>query len=91
MWYNWIVGKNKKPGTTKKNGRDYSYQKEYNKRPEQRKKRAKLNALARKKWVYGKRWSKWVDLSHTKSWWVVLEKRKTNRARNGQNWKSTLK
>lgn len=88
---NWIRWKNKKPWTTKATGRDYSYQKEYNKRPEQRKKRAELNKIARKKWVYWKRRKKWVDISHKKWWWTTLEKRSLNRSRNWQNGKSTLK
>jgi nitroimidazol reductase NimA-like FMN-containing flavoprotein (pyridoxamine 5'-phosphate oxidase superfamily) len=91
MAYNGIVGKNKKPGTTKANWRSYTKQAEYNATPKQRKKRAELNKIARERKIYGKRYTKWVDLSHTKSGKVVLEKRKTNRARNWANWKSTLK
>lgn len=44
--------------------------------------RSKLNKAARKKKIYGKRWSKGVDLSHTKLGKLVVEKRKKNRARN---------
>ncbi len=91
MWDNGIRGKNKKKWTTKATGRDYTKQKAYNKTPAQKKKRAELNAEARKRGVYWKRHKKWVDLSHKKNGKMVLEKRSTNRARNGKNWKSTKK
>jgi hypothetical protein len=91
MAKNKIVGKNKRPGSNKKTGRDYSYQKEYDKRPEQVARRVELNREARKKKVYGKRHANGVDLSHTKSGKMVLEKRSTNRARNGHNGKSSKK
>jgi hypothetical protein len=41
-------GKNKRPKSNKKTGRDYSYDKEYQSSPEQKKKRAKRNT-ARKR------------------------------------------
>lgn len=91
MAKNKIVGKNKKPGSTKATGRDMSYQKAYNKRPDQVDKRVELNREARKRKIYGKRHSSGVDLSHTKSGKMILEKRSTNRARNGRNGKSTKK
>jgi len=91
MARNTIVGKNKKPGTTKATGRSFDYQKAYNKKPEEVAKRVELNREARKRKIYGKRHSNGVDLSHTKSGKLVLEKRSANRARNGQNGKSTKK
>ena len=91
MAKNTIVGKNKKPGTTKATGRSFDYQKAYNKKPEEVAKRVELNREARKRKIYGKRHSNGVDLSHTKSGKLVLEKRSSNRARNGQNGKSTKK
>ena len=91
MAKNKIVGKNKKAGSNKATGRDMSYQKEYNKKPEQVAKRVELNREARKRKIYGKRHKNGVDLSHTKSGKMVLEKRSTNRSRNGKNGKSTKK
>jgi hypothetical protein len=88
---NKIVGKNTRPGSNKATGRDMSYQKEYNKKPSEVKKRVELNREARKRKIYGKRHSSGVDLSHTKSGKLVLEKRSANRARNGANGKSTKK
>jgi len=91
MAKNTIVGKNKKPGTTKATGRSYDYQKAYNNRPGEIEKRVELNREARKRKIYGKRHSNGVDLSHTKSGKLVVEKRSANRSRNGQNGKSTKK
>jgi hypothetical protein len=91
MAKNTIVAKNKKPGTTKATGRDYTNQKKYNNRPDQVAKRVELNREARKRKIYGKRHANGVDLSHTKSGSMVLEKSSTNRARNGRNGKSTKK
>jgi hypothetical protein len=88
---NTIVGKSKKPGSNKATGRNYASQKEFNKRPEQVAKRVELNGEARKRKIYGKRHANGVDLSHTKSGSIVLEKRSANRARNGKNGKTTKK
>ena len=88
---NKIVGKNKRTSSNKATGRDYSNQKEYNKRPDQVAKRVELNREARKRKIYGKRHANGVDLSHTKSGKMVLEKSSSNRARNGRNGKSTKK
>jgi hypothetical protein len=88
---NKIVGKNKRASSNKATGRDYSTQKEYNNRPDQIAKRVELNREARKRKIYGKRHSNGVDLSHTKSGKMVLEKSSANRARNGRNGKSTKK
>ncbi len=81
MARNTIVGKNKKPGTTKATGRSYGYQKAYNNRPSEIEKRVELNREARKRKIYGKRHSNGVDLSHTKSGKLVIEKRSANRSR----------
>lgn len=91
MAKNTIVGKSKRPGSTKATGRDYSSQKAFNKRPDQVAKRVELNREARKRKIYGKRHANGVDLSHTKSGSMVLEKRSSNRARNGRNGKTTKK
>lgn len=86
---NKIVGKNKRPASNKATGRDYSYDKEYQK--DKVSYRQELNAEARKRGIYGKRASKGVDLSHKKDGKMVLEKKSTNRARQGSNGKSTKK
>jgi hypothetical protein len=91
MARNTIVGKNKRPGSTKATGRDLGYQKEYNKQSDEVARRVELNKEARKRGIYGKRHSKGMDLSHTKDGKMILEKRKTNRARQGANGKSTKK
>lgn len=91
MAKNTIVGKNKRPGSTKANGRDLGYQAEYNKRPGEVAKRVELNREARKRKVYGKRHAIGKDLSHTKDGKMVLESRSKNRARQGANGKSTKK
>lgn len=88
---NKIVGKNKKPGSNKATGRDYSYDKAYQSSPSRVKYRQELNAEARKKGIYGKRAAAGKDLSHTKGGKMVLEKASKNRARNGHNGKSTKK
>ena len=86
---NKIVGKNKRPASNKATGRDYSYDKEYQK--DKVSYRQELNAEARKRGIYGKRATKGVDLSHQKDGKMTLEKKSTNRARNGANKKSTKK
>ena len=86
---NKIVGKNKRAKSNKATGRDYSKESSYNKKKTSY--RSSLNKEARKKGVYGKRYARGVDLSHTRSGKMVLEKRSTNRARNGSNGKSTKK
>lgn len=58
------------------------YNKKYHKSKKRRKYRSKLNKEARKRGVYGKRWSRGKDLSHTKMGRLVSESRKKNRARN---------
>ena len=88
---NKIVGKNKAASSNKATGRNYSSQKVYNNRPDQVAKRVELNREARKRKIYGKRHVNGVDLSHTKSGNMVLEKSSTNRSRNGKNGKTTKK
>ncbi len=85
---NTIKWKNTKPWSNKATWRDYKKEAAYNKSRTDY--RAKLNKAAREKWIYWKRYSKGVDLSHTTDWKLVLEKRKINRARNGmKKWAST--
>ena len=48
MARNHIVGKNKRKGSNKATGRDYSYDKAYESRPEQIKRRASRNAARRR-------------------------------------------
>lgn len=88
---NKIVGKNTRPGSTKATGRDYSYDKSYQASPERKKYRSELNQEAKERGVYGKRTAMGKDLSHKKNGSMVLEKAKTNRARNSHNGKSSLK
>lgn len=91
MAKNRIVGKSKVAGSNKATGRSYTKQAAYNNRPDQIAKRVELNREARQRGIYGKRHSRGVDLSHTKSGKMVLESRSKNRARNGKNGKSTKK
>ncbi len=56
-----------------------AYNRDFNKKPAQRKKRAELAKARRKKGIMGKGGK---DLSHTKSGRLVLENPSTNRARN---------
>lgn len=89
MARNKIKGKNKRPGSNKATGRDYSYDKEYQSSPARRRYRSELNKEARKRGVYGKRYSAGKDLSHGSDGSLKLESRKRNRARNGSNGKTT--
>lgn len=91
MARNKIVGKNITPKSNKATGRNYAYDKQYQSSPERKRYRAQLNKEARQRGIYGKRHSNGVDLSHTKSGKMVLEKRSTNRARNGKAGKSSKK
>lgn len=77
---NKIVGKNKRPKSNKATGRDYTKEAAENKKNQP--KREKLNAIARKRKIYGKRHAAGKDLSHKKDGSVVLEDRSANRARN---------
>lgn len=88
---NKIVAKNNRPGSNKATGRDYSYDKAYQASPARVKYREELNKEAHQRGIYGKRAAKGVDLSHKKDGSVVLEKAKSNRARNGSSGRSTKK
>jgi hypothetical protein len=77
---NKIIGKNKRPGSTKATGRDYSKEKEYQSSPERKKYRALLNKANRKAGTYAN--GDGLDMSHTKSGKLVKEKQSKNRARN---------
>jgi hypothetical protein len=66
-----------------------AYDKKYQASEERKKYRVKLNKANREAGTYGNGDGK--DMSHTKSGKLVKEKAKTNRARNGQNSKSTKK
>lgn len=66
-----------------------AYDKKYQATEERKKYRAKLNKANREAGTYGN--GDGLDVSHTKSGKVTKEKAKTNRARNGQNSKSTKK
>ena len=68
-----------------------AYDAEFNKKPEQVKHRVETNRANRKAGTYGKMKAMGKDRSHTKSGGLVLESRKSNRARNGANGKSTKK
>ena len=66
-----------------------AYDTKYQATEERKKYRAKLNKANREAGTYGN--EDGLDMSHTKSGKVTKEKAKTNRARNGQNSKSTKK
>ena len=69
--------------------RKRAYDKKYNATKRRKRYRAKLNAANKKAGTYGN--GDGIDMSHTKSGNLVKEKRSRNRARNGQNGKSTKK
>jgi hypothetical protein len=77
---NKIVGKNKRKGSNKATGRDYSKEKGYQSTPARKRYRAALNKANRKAGTYGNGDKK--DMSHTKSGKLVKEKQSKNRARN---------
>ena len=76
--------RNKNAGKSTGKSRSAKYLRK-NKAARDKKNRAKLNKVTRKKSIPGK------DVSHTKDGKLVREKRSTNRARNGKNGKSTKK
>jgi hypothetical protein len=80
MSKNTIKAKNTRPGSNKKTGRDYAYDKEYQSSPERKKYRAELNKANREAGTYGNKDNK--DMSHTKSGKIVKEDQSKNRARN---------
>jgi hypothetical protein len=65
------------------------YDAEYSATPERKRYRAELNAANKKRGTYGNGDGK--DMSHTKSGKLVSEIQAKNRARNGQNKKSSKK
>lgn len=67
------------------------YDKKYSKTTKQKKYRASLNKANREDGTYGKMTGMGMDRSHTKSGKMILELRRINRSRNGQNGKSTKK
>ena len=66
-----------------------AYDKAYHKTEERKKYRSALNAANKKAGTYGNGDGK--DMSHTKGGKLTKESQKSNRARNGQNKKSTKK
>lgn len=69
--------------------RKLAYDSEYQSTPERKRYRAALNKANRQAGTYGNKDG--ADMSHTKSGSLVRESMKRNRARNGQNGKSTKK
>jgi hypothetical protein len=65
------------------------YDKKYQATEKRKKYRAELNKANRDAGTYGN--NDGVDMSHTKKGSIVKEKMKSNRARNGQDKKSTKK
>ena len=80
MTKNTIKAKNKRPGSNKATGRDYSYDKEYQSTEEKKRYRVSLNKANREAGTYGNKDGK--DMSHTKSGKLVKEPQSKNRARN---------
>jgi hypothetical protein len=66
-----------------------AYDKKYQATKERVKYRQELNKANRDAGTYGNKDG--IDMSHTKSGKLVKEKMKTNRARNGQNRKTSKK
>jgi len=69
--------------------RKRAYDKKYASSDKQKKYRAALNKANRKAGTYGNEDGK--DMSHKKDGKMTLESQSSNRARNGQNGKSTKK
>lgn len=68
-----------------------AYDKAYHQTPERKQYRADLNKANREAGTYGKMTKLGKDRSHTKAGNLTLESRSKNRARNGQNGKSSKK
>lgn len=66
-----------------------AYDKEYQASEERKNYRVELNKANRQKGTYGN--GDGLDMSHTKKGSLMLERAKKNRARNGQNGKSSKK
>jgi hypothetical protein len=89
MARNTITGKNKRKGSNKATGRDYSKQKKYNATKAQKKYRAELNKYNRKKGTYGNKDGK--DASHKGGKIAGFESQSRNRARKATKKKRTKK
>jgi hypothetical protein len=74
-------GKNSRPGSNLKTGRDYSYDKAYQKSPARVKYRTELNKANKNS--KASKVGDGKDMSHCKNGKMVLEKASKNRARNG--------
>lgn len=89
MARNHIVGKNKRKGSNKATGRNYSYDKKYESSPEQIKRRASRNAARRRAiQAHGKSALKGKDVDHkngnpldNRSSNLRVESKKKNRGR----------
>lgn len=68
-----------------------AYDKAYHQSEERKNYRVELNKKNREAGTYGKMTAIGKDRSHTKDGKLVLEAKSSNRARNGQNKKSTKK
>ena len=66
-----------------------AYDKKYQASEERKNYRVELNKANRQKGTYGN--GDGLDMSHTKKGSLMLERAKKNRARNGQNGKSSKK
>ncbi len=73
----------------KRRKKKIAYDKKYHSTTKRKKYRALLNRKNKEAGTYGNGDGK--DMSHTKSGRLVKERRRRNRARNGQNGKSTKK
>jgi hypothetical protein len=79
---NHIKGTNRRAGSNKATGRDYSYDKKYQKSKKRVKYRVELNKANREAGTYGKMHRMGKDRSHTTDGKMVLEDMHKNRARN---------
>lgn len=76
-------GKNKRSGSNKKTGRDYTNQKKYNATEAEKDRRVELNRINRDNHKSGKsRPGDGKDVSHKKDGTTTLEHQSKNRARN---------
>lgn len=87
---NKVKATSKKRNSNKATGRKYTAADLRSNRKNQAK-RVELNRAARQMGVYGKRWKKGKDLSHGADGSLKLEKRKSNRSRNGQGKRKRLR
>ena len=90
---NKLAGKHPSYGnmSEERRSKKIAYDKAYHQTEERKKYRAELNKKNREAGTYGKMTSMGKDMSHTKEGKLVPEAKGTNRARNGQNKKSTKK